>query len=282
MISFTFYSFTQYLLTWEENVSTEPKKNLMNSPTNDPNDITNETKNELTPEQWNDIGKISGIYKIINKVNGKYYVGSSVDIPSRRNQHLRMLDKNRHTNVHLQNAWNKYGKELFHFVVVELLLESELLTREQFYLDECKSNPDSNYNLTYSSTAPMRSPSKMMIERVKSGLKLYWAKPESKRLKSEHAKIYLSSESTRKKMSVSAITAMTSGRRKWLSETTKKQLEFGHPSADTTVYRFKNVDGRTFSGIRSEFIKDFNLPDSNVSKLISGKRNKVCGWTLVY
>lgn len=34
--------------------------------------------NEKRPET--DITKISGIYKIINKINGKYYVGSSDNI----------------------------------------------------------------------------------------------------------------------------------------------------------------------------------------------------------
>jgi hypothetical protein len=46
--------------------------------------------------------KISGIYKIINKINNKYYVGSS-----------------KHINPHLQNAWNKYGQNNFDFVITE-------------------------------------------------------------------------------------------------------------------------------------------------------------------
>jgi len=52
------------------------------------------------------ITKISGIYKIINKIDGKYYVGSSQDINKRWNSHLNKLNKNNHINIHLQRKSN--------------------------------------------------------------------------------------------------------------------------------------------------------------------------------
>jgi hypothetical protein len=93
--------------------------------------------------------KISGIYKIINKVNGKYYVGSSVDTSKRISNHKYNLIKNRHFNLHLQSAWNKYGKENFEFVVVETVEPTMLMETEQKYLDVCKSNPNNFYNMSY-------------------------------------------------------------------------------------------------------------------------------------
>src|SRR3989304_1436717 len=63
--------------------------------------------------------KISGIYKIINKTNGKYYVGSSNDIIGRWFTHKSQLNRNNHCNPHLQRAWNKYGKDNFEFIIVE-------------------------------------------------------------------------------------------------------------------------------------------------------------------
>ena len=67
--------------------------------------------------------KISGIYKIINKINGKYYVGSSVNIkdyPNNRwSRHIADLNANRHHNDYLQRAWNKYGQDAFEFIIIE-------------------------------------------------------------------------------------------------------------------------------------------------------------------
>jgi len=59
------------------------------------------------------------IYKIRNLFNGKFYVGSAQDTRTRFRQHRRLLRKGTHHCKHLQNAWNKYGEELFKFEVVE-------------------------------------------------------------------------------------------------------------------------------------------------------------------
>ena len=64
-------------------------------------------------------GEMIGIYKIENKVNGKVYVGQSIDIERRWYSHKTQLNGNRHGNVHLQNAWNKNGNNSFEFVIVE-------------------------------------------------------------------------------------------------------------------------------------------------------------------
>lgn len=43
----------------------------------------------------------AGIYKIMNNVNGKCYVGSSIDLHQRRLQHFAALKYNKHINKHL-------------------------------------------------------------------------------------------------------------------------------------------------------------------------------------
>ena len=78
----------------------------------------------------------SGIYKITNLKNGKFYIGSSKDIERRWWEHTNELDKNIHINKKLQNAWNFYGKDNFKFEIIEELKnEKLLLEREQHYLD---------------------------------------------------------------------------------------------------------------------------------------------------
>ena len=46
------------------------------------------------------------IYKITNITNGMVYVGQSVNIIKRWNEHKRNLRKGAHENKKLQNAWN--------------------------------------------------------------------------------------------------------------------------------------------------------------------------------
>jgi group I intron endonuclease len=59
------------------------------------------------------------IYKIRNLLNGKFYVGSAQDTRTRFRQHRRLLRKGTHHCKHLQNAWNKYGEDLFKFEIIE-------------------------------------------------------------------------------------------------------------------------------------------------------------------
>ena len=81
----------------------------------------------------------SGIYAIRNKVNGKIYIGSSVDVSKRQKQHYRLLTQNKHHSYKLQADWNKYGEEAFEWCVIEEILDLELLEQiEQKYLDDYK------------------------------------------------------------------------------------------------------------------------------------------------
>jgi len=60
------------------------------------------------PEQK--IPTVSGVYQIRCKSNGKIYIGSAVNLRQRWDGHRRALRKQRHHNVHLQAAWNRYGE----------------------------------------------------------------------------------------------------------------------------------------------------------------------------
>jgi hypothetical protein len=83
--------------------------------------------------------RVSGIYQIQNIITSKVYIGSSVNIRGRWNQHLHTLRKGRHHSRHLQNAWDKYGEKSFIFSVIELVVDVSLLVqREQYYLDSIR------------------------------------------------------------------------------------------------------------------------------------------------
>jgi group I intron endonuclease len=142
------------LTLWEERNSTEQMKNLQTNEKSVTEDSTSDTKTDSTKNDLNDTGKISGIYKIINKIDGKYYVGSSSNINRRRIRHFDTLRKGVHHNTKLQRAFDKHGTDNFQFVCVQLLSTGDLLTKEQLYLNECKMNPESNYNIKYVARAP--------------------------------------------------------------------------------------------------------------------------------
>ena len=112
-------------------------------------DITNETNLSVEKRLLNDITqKKSGIYKIINKVNGKYYVGRTNNFEDRWQKHKTDLVKNRHHNDLLQNSWNKYGENNFKFLIVESS-ESDLKELEQKYLNIAEKEQDKCYNLNF-------------------------------------------------------------------------------------------------------------------------------------
>lgn len=90
----------------------------------------------------------AGIYRIVNKVNGKFYIGKSLNIDGRWYLHKWSLKRQRKKNRHLQAAWNKYGAENFQLEVLELVPDLGLLTvREQWYLDNTRClDPRYGYN----------------------------------------------------------------------------------------------------------------------------------------
>ena len=92
--------------------------------------------------------KICGIYCIENLVNGKKYVGQSIDIKSRFSKHKSLLRLGKHKNIHLQGAWDTYGENNFSFYVIEECPQEELDSKEQNYISNMDlRNPDVGYNI---------------------------------------------------------------------------------------------------------------------------------------
>lgn len=82
-----------------------------------------------------DLVNKSGIYCIENIINGKKYIGKSINIYYRLHRHKCDLLKNRHKNPILQNSWNKYGEDNFKNYIIELCELSIINKRESYYID---------------------------------------------------------------------------------------------------------------------------------------------------
>lgn len=92
----------------------------------------------------------SGIYAIINVVNGKCYVGSAVNLERRWREHRRQLKSGAHPNRYLQSAWLKYGEGSFEFSVLMDCSHERLIEEEQKAMD--RMAPEYNLSPTAGST----------------------------------------------------------------------------------------------------------------------------------
>jgi group I intron endonuclease len=88
----------------------------------------------------------SGIYCIT--LAGKVYIGASKHIEMRWHEHLKLLNRGRHKNIHLQNSYNKYGSDSLQFMILCLCSIDDLENTEYLYInlyDSC--NRVFGYNL---------------------------------------------------------------------------------------------------------------------------------------
>ena len=74
----------------------------------------------------------SDIYAITNARDCKKYIGQSVNIQKRWNEHRHALEQNKHFNIHLQRAWNRGDR--FEFSVIEECGEEKLNEREIYWI----------------------------------------------------------------------------------------------------------------------------------------------------
>ena len=103
------------------------------------------------------IEKKSGVYKITNILNGKFYVGSSITMNERWQQHRKKLIKGEHHSSKLQNSWNKNGESVFEFSIIEECqpIKEILLSREQYWIDKLNACGPNGYNIAKIVMSPM-------------------------------------------------------------------------------------------------------------------------------
>jgi len=120
--------------------------------------------------------KVSGVYGITHVASGRSYIGSSRDVIGRWACHQKQLSRSKHHSAYLQNAWNKYGKDAFVFVLIERCRLPQLISREQFWIDQAQaSNHDFGFNL--SGLAHAAQPGKEGRERIGASNRRRTGKP---------------------------------------------------------------------------------------------------------
>jgi group I intron endonuclease len=88
-----------------------------------------------------EINNKSGIYAFVNIENNNTYIGSAKNLKNRFKQHYNGL----RSNIILQKAIKKYGIDNFYFIVLEYCEIKDLISREQFYIDQLQPT----YNILF-------------------------------------------------------------------------------------------------------------------------------------
>jgi group I intron endonuclease len=240
----------------------------MNSIEKDECDITgdiNKKKDNLPLKDTTD-ARVSGIYKIINKVNRKYYVGSSNNIHKRWNEHKSELNKNRHKNNYLQKSYNKHGINNFDFIITEKISVEKLIEIEQKYLDIAKQEKDKCYNLNF--IADRVEMTDEIKKKISDGNKGHKMTAENKAILIKISKERIYSDEYKKKISIG----------------TKLHTPRGnnHHNHNNTIYTFRNTDTTDiFTGTFLEFRTKYDLSHGNLSNMIAGKRKSIKSWILI-
>ena len=84
--------------------------------------------------------KTGYIYMITNKVNGKKYIGQTIDLNRRRSEHKR---RNR---TAIEKAISKYGEEMFKFEIIEKTSIDNLNDKEKYWIEEYNTYKGYGYN----------------------------------------------------------------------------------------------------------------------------------------
>jgi len=79
--------------------------------------------------------RASGIYQIQSIFNEKRYIGSTINLKSRRKDHFKDLEEGRN-NRYLQMHVRKYGVADLIFSILEFCPKEKLIEREQYWMDK--------------------------------------------------------------------------------------------------------------------------------------------------
>jgi len=93
--------------------------------------------------------KFGLIYKVINKINGKVYIGQTTQgLEKRMKQHLYCVKKG-HSSLVLYRAIRKYGQENFSWDIIDYCDSGEELSLQEMYYIKKYKSVEKGYNLYF-------------------------------------------------------------------------------------------------------------------------------------
>lgn len=144
----------------------------------------------------------SGIYGILNTINGKIYIGQAFDVEARVNTHFSDLHRGAHYNKHLQSSYAKHGEEAFMWLRIAECTVDMLDAKEFEYIDNWHTtDPELGYNKREGGhRGIMTEEARAKMSVAKQGKKLTLSASHRAALERAH-RGKLVSEETRQKLS---------------------------------------------------------------------------------
>jgi hypothetical protein len=105
--------------------------------------------------EYKETARPMGIYRVRNTANGKWLIGSSVNLPAILNRQRFQLELGSHPNRALQADWKEFGPEAFVFEVLDTLEPSDTLdynttedlqTLTEMWIDKLCQSDGPGYN----------------------------------------------------------------------------------------------------------------------------------------
>lgn len=112
------------------------------------------TRKELK-EEYKQIKFKMGVFQIKNRINGKIFIGSSLDLIAIWHAQKLQLNFGMHQNNDLQNDWKKYGEDNFSYEILDEIKQSddkdinyakEIKALEDMIIEELQPFEDKGYN----------------------------------------------------------------------------------------------------------------------------------------
>jgi hypothetical protein len=106
--------------------------------------------------EYKETARPMGVFQIRNTVNGKVWLGTSVDLPSILNRHRAQLGAGSHRNKALQQDWNTLGADAFALEILDTLPPSDrpgydpaddLRALEELWLEKLSPFEERGYNV---------------------------------------------------------------------------------------------------------------------------------------
>ena len=174
-----------------------------------------------------------GIYKITNKINGKCYIGQSIDIEARWKKHVSQLDNKAYSRARLYQAFRKYGVEAFEFEILEECERENLNELEIAYIAKYRSYQE-GYNMTLGGEGLGRVFSEEHRRNLSISHKGHKPSAEANRKRSESLRRTMASEEVRKRMGESR-------KGKPRPEEVRRKISAGHKGKTLTMEHRKKL-----------------------------------------
>lgn len=184
--------------------------------------------------------RVSGIYGILNCLDGKIYIGSASSVKTRIGYHRSKLRGGIHDNAYLQNAWNLHGESNFKIFLLQECKIDDLMRNESIWMGMTNSfHRDFGYNLDRIAKRKMHS-------------------EETKRKISEGNKGKVFTEERRRKISIA-----NTGKKHAFPKTEEQRRKYslalmGHSVSEATRRKMSEIHkGKTISEEHKEKIREY-------------------------